>query len=168
MPNWCSNNFTVYHKDPEMIKKFADALSAQELFTKLVPLPTENNEWDYNSALETWGTKWDATPGDVQIDEEGKSCSGWFETPWGPGILAYEKLSELGFEVDITFHEPGMCFAGRFTSPDEEYYVEYNFGDENWRDKIDDDEVLSLLEYEYENWLEWQEELAEEEDGSDK
>jgi hypothetical protein len=141
-----------------MIKKFADALSAHELFTKLVPLPTKDNEWDYNVALETWGTKWDATPGDVNIEEDGKSCSGWFETAWGPGILAYEKLSELGFDVDITFHEPGMCFAGRFTSPDEEYYVEYNFDDENWRDKIDDDEVLELLEYEYENWKEWQEE----------
>jgi hypothetical protein len=54
-----------------------------------------------------------------------------------------------------------MCFAGRFTSPDEEYYVEYNFEDENWRDKIDDDEVLSLLEYEHENWLEWKREEEE-------
>ena len=162
MPNWCSNNFTVYHKDPEMIKKFADALNAHELFQTFVPL--SSGEWDYGTALEEWGTKWDATVGDVDIEEGGKSCCGWFDTAWGPGIRAYEKLSELGFEVDITFHEPGMCFAGRFTSPDEEYYVEYDFEDENWRDKIDDDEVMYLLDSEYENWKDWQEEIKKEQE----
>jgi hypothetical protein len=162
MPNWCSNNFTVSHEDPEMIKKFVDALNAHELFQTFIPL--SSGEWDYNTALEEWGTKWDATVGDVDIEEGGKSCCGWFDTAWGPGIRAYEKLSELGFEVDITFHEPGMCFAGRFTSPDEEYYVEYDFEDENWRDKIDDEQVMYLLDSEYENWKDWQEELKKEQE----
>lgn len=159
MPNWCSNYFTVTHEDPEMIKKFADALSAGELFQTFAPL--SSGEWQYDTALQEWGTKWDATVGDVYIEEEGKSCSGWFETAWGPGIFAYEKLSDAGFNVDITFHEPGMCFAGRYTTDDDEYYVEYNFEDENWRDNIKDDEVLSVLEGEYENWKEWQDEEAQ-------
>ncbi len=153
MPNWCSNNFTVSHEDPAMITKFADALKAGELFQTFVPL--SSGEWDYSTALDEWGTKWDVTYGDVYSENEGNSCSGWFDTAWGPGIRAYEKLSELGFKVDITYHEPGMCFAGRFTSPDEEYYVEYNFKNENWRDEINDDEVMYLLESEYESWLEW-------------
>lgn len=165
MPNWCQNNFTVSHKDAEMITKFAEALKAGELFQTLVPL--SSTDWDYSIAIEEWGTKWDATCGDVNIDPDGKSCSGWFETAWGPGIRAYEKLSELGFDVDVTYHEPGMCFAGRFTSPDEDYCVEYNFENENWRDEIEDEEVLDFLEYEYESWLEWRQELDEEEDGSD-
>ena len=159
MPNWCSNYFTVSHEDPEMIKKFADALNAGELFQTFVPL--SSGEWDYTTALEEWGTKWDVSAGDVQIENEGKTCTGWFDSAWGPGILAYEKISYLGFDIDVTYHEPGMCFAGRFTSPDEEYYVEYNFEDENWRDKISDDEVLSLLEGEYDSWLMWREEEKE-------
>ena len=153
MPNWCQNNFSVSHEDPAMITKFAEELKAGNLFHTFVPL--SSGEWDYSTALDEWGTKWDVTYGDVYVDGDGKSCSGWFETAWGPGIRAYEKLSELGFEVDVTYHEPGMCFAGRFTSPDEVYYVEYRFDNENWREEIKDDDVLALLESEYESWLEW-------------
>ena len=156
MPNWCSNSFTVLHEDPSMITKFADALRAECLFQTFVPL--SSGEWDYNTALEEWGTKWDPSCGDVNIDEDGKSCYGWFDTAWSPAIQAYEKLSELGFDVDVIYHEPGMCFAGRFTSPDEDYCIEYNFENENWRDEIDDREVLDLLESEYESWKEWQQE----------
>jgi hypothetical protein len=164
MPNWCNNNFTVHHEDPAMLIKFQEALKAGELFQTFVPL--SSGEWDYDTALTEWGTKWEPNGGDCEIDADGRFCNGWFDTAWGPGIRAYEKMSELGFEIDIVFHEPGMCFAGRFTSPDEEYYVEYNFANENWRDDVDDDQVLELLEYEYESWLEWNEENKEE-DGSE-
>jgi hypothetical protein len=139
-----------------MITKFAEAVREGNLFETFIPLST--GEWDYSVAINEWGTKWDVTEGDANIDPDGKSCYGWFETAWGPGIIAYEKLSELGFDVDITYHESGMCFAGRFTSPDEDYCVEYNFENENWRDEIDDDEVRELLENEYEAWLEWKNE----------
>lgn len=156
MPNWCANHYTVSHEDPAMIIKFAEAVREGTLFETFVPL--SSGEWDYSVAINEWGTKWDVTEGDANIDPDGKSCYGWFETAWGPGIIAYEKLSELGFNVDVTYHEPGMCFAGRFTSPDEDYCVEYNFENENWRDEIDDDEVRELLENEYEAWLEWKNE----------
>jgi hypothetical protein len=159
MPNWCQNTFTVSHEDAAMITKFAETVRAGTLFETFVPL--SSGEWDYSTAVDEWGTKWDITAGDVNIESDGKTCTGWFETAWGPGINAYEKLSDLGFDVDITYLETGMCFAGRFTSPDEDYCVEYNFEDENWRDKIDDDEVLEMLESEYESWKEWQEEEAE-------
>jgi hypothetical protein len=157
MPNWCSNSFTVSHEDPAMITKFAEALTECQLFTKLVPLPTKDGEWDYGVALETWGTKWDASVGDLEVEPDGKSCYGWFDTAWGPAIQAYEKLTEAGFDVDVRYHEPGMCFAGRYTSADGEYTVEYNFENENWRDDIDDAEVLDLLEWEYDSWKDWQE-----------
>jgi hypothetical protein len=159
MPNWCQNTFTVSHEDAAMITKFAETVRAGTLFETFVPL--SSGEWDYSTAVDEWGTKWDITAGDVNIESDGKTCTGWFETAWGPGINAYEKLSDLGFDIDITYLETGMCFAGRFTSPDEDYCVEYNFEDENWRDKIDDDEVLEMLESEYESWKEWQEEEAE-------
>jgi len=156
MPNWCSNNFTVSHEDPAMITKFAEALKAHELFQTFVPL--SSGEWDYNTALEEWGTKWDATYGDIEISEDGKSCSGWFETAWGPGILAYEKIGlDHNFDIDIVYHEPGMCFAGRYTVETDDTCYEYNFENENWRDDIDDPNVLELLEGEYENWKDWQE-----------
>jgi hypothetical protein len=47
-----------------------------------------------------------------------------------------------------------MCFAGRYNE-DGDYCVEYDFGNENWRNSVEDDIVLDLLEDEYENYLAW-------------
>ena len=95
--------------------------------------------------------------GDVEVDEENKSCTGWFQTAWSPAIVAYERLTDLGFDLDILYHESGMGFAGRFLDG-EDLYFEYNFSDPKWREKITDEEVLDFLEQEYLNWLDWQEE----------
>ena len=163
MPNWCSNSFDVSHQDPAMIAKFADAVKVGNLFETFIPL--SSGEWDYDTALIEWGTKWDITSGDVSISEDGKDASGWFDTAWGPGIRAYEKLEELGFELSVLYHESGMCFAGQYSQGDDDCY-EYDFGNENWRDDIPNDDVREFLEQEYEAWLEWNEENKEE-DGSE-
>ena len=99
MPNWCSNSFTVCHQDPEMIRKFARGVNDGNLFETLIPL--SSGEWDYNTAVEEWGTKWDISGGDVNVSEDGKSADGWFETAWSPAIAAYEKLEELGYVTTI-------------------------------------------------------------------
>lgn len=170
MPNWCDNSFSVSHEDPEMIRKFAEAVSNGKLFETFAPLATTDGEWDYGTAVDTWGTKWDVCDGSADVDIDGLSATGWFNTAWGPGIAAYRKMTELGFELDILYFEPGMCFAGRYTSDNDDDYYEYDFEDEDWRDGIDDDEVLERLEAEYESWKEWQEEdeefFGKEDDGS--
>ena len=155
MPNWCHNSFKVSHEDPVMVAKFAQAVREGNLFETFVPL--SSGEWNYNVACEEWGTKWDISGGDVEVDEDNKSCTGWFDTAWSPGIQAYEKLTDLGFDLDILYHESGMCFAGRFVDGEDNYF-EYDFNEENWIESITDKEVLFFLEYEYQNWLVWQEE----------
>jgi hypothetical protein len=152
----------VEHEDPEMIRKFADGVNNGDLFATLVPLSTK--EWDYGVAINEWGTKWDVTDGHADAIPGSTESSGFFNTAWGPGIEAYRRLTELGFKLDILYFEPGMCFAGRYTSEDDDYCVEYDFDDENWREGITDDEVLDRLEAEYESWLEWRQE--EETDGA--
>jgi len=137
-----------------MITKFAEAFKAGTLFETFVPL--SSGEWDYGTAVEEWGTKWDINGGDISVDPDGKSASGFFDTAWGPATEAYEKMYALGFDLDIIYHEPGMCFAGHFYDG-EDYCVEYNFEDEDWRDHIGDEDILDLLESEYESWKEWQE-----------
>mgnify|MGYP003348065269 CR=1 FL=1 len=148
MPNWCSNSFTVCHEDPEMIRKFARGVNEGNLFETLIPL--SSGEWDYNTAVEEWGTKWDISGGDVSISEDGKSADGWFETAWSPAIAAYEKLEDLGFELTVIYHEPGMCFAGEseivngeltnceFEYESEDYdRIAEHFGHEEW-DELDE------------------------------
>ena len=165
MPNWCENTFSVSHKDPEMMKKFADGVNNGNLFETLIPLSTP--EWDYGIAIETWGTKWDVCDGQADVDVDGLSATGWFNTAWGPGIEAYRKLTELGFVLDVLYFEPGMAFIGRYTSEDDDECYEYDFENEDWRDEIDDDEIIDRLESEYDAWKEWQDENEEEEDGSE-
>lgn len=87
------------------------------------------NWYDWNIA--NWGTKWDFTLDDVKrVDENTVRAS--FESAWAPPIEAYRKLTELGFEVDALFDEPGMVFCGSYSSQDGENTIEYaGFTSEN-------------------------------------
>lgn len=166
MPNWCSNYASFYHKDPEQIKKLVAAAKEDKLFETFVPFP--NGEWNYGWCIEEWGTKWDINNSDVQEDGD-NDANVSFDTAWGPPIAFYHKMTGLGFEVDATYHEEGMQFAGHYTSEDGDYSVEYDFNDPDWRENIEDEEVKDILEGVYESWKEWQEEFEdlEEEDGDD-
>jgi len=180
MPNWCHNNVSVSHADPEMMEKFHRGVTHGTLFATLVPMPEalngttspapETNEelirlygadnW-YTWNCDNWGTKWDVVDGDFTLQEDKLSGTGYFETAWSPPIQAYEKLSALGFEIDATYLEEGMAFAGRFRSDEGDESYEFDFSNENWREDISDAEVLELLESEYESWVQWQEEENE-------
>ena len=164
MPNWCMNSISVSHTDPEMMKKFHEGVKEGNLFETLVPLPTKDGEWEYGTAIEHWGTKWDVSNGDFYLEEDGLNGTGSFDTAWGPPIQAYEKLKDLGFDIGATYHEPGMCFAGEWTNETGDDCYEYDFDDEDWRDGIDSEEVLYMLESEYESWKEWQEEFSDDEE----
>jgi hypothetical protein len=153
MPNWCANSLTVSHSDPAMLDRFMTASAADNLFGEFVPLQ-ESGEWDYELAVQKWGTKWEAS--DANFNRDGDSVSGVFDTAWAPPIGFYQALVELGFEVDADYHEPGMTFAGVFTNEGETFY-DYDFSDKNWRDGIDHETILEMLEYEYESYLEYNE-----------
>jgi hypothetical protein len=57
-----------------------------------------------------------------------------------------------------------MGFAGHYTSENGDDSYEYDFSNENWRDDIHDEDVVDLLEGEYESYLEYQ----EDEDGEEE
>jgi hypothetical protein len=153
IPNWCANSLTVSHSDPAMLDRFMAAVAADNLFGEFVPLQ-ESGEWDYELAIKKWGTKWEAS--DPNFDRDGNTVSGSFSSAWAPPIEFYQALVELGFEVDANYHEPGMSFAGVFTNEGETFY-DYDFSDPNWRDEIDHEGILETLDYEYESYLEYNE-----------
>ena len=168
MPNWCMNNVTVSHEDPEMMLKFKAAFEADKLFETMAPLSTKDGQWDYGTAVDEWGTKWHTIGGDFSLDEGNKSGTGWFDTAWSPPIGFYETLAEQGFEINATYMETGMGFAGSWSNDDGDDCYNYDFSDPDWRDDIDNGEVVDMLESEYEAWLEWQEDEEEEDDGTDE
>jgi hypothetical protein len=159
MPNWCSNTINISHENPEQIAKFAKAMEDGNLFQTFVPL--SSGEWDYGTAVEEWGTKWDVNGGDFNIGDPTTEGFGFFDTAWGPPIAFYEALEKLGFQIHATYHESGLAFIGQWSNEDGDECFEYDFEDEDWRDGIPED-LVDELEFEYECWLESQEENEEE------
>lgn len=106
---------------------------------------TPIGEWDYNKAIEHWGTKWDAEPVGLSlenVDENTSSISGAMDTAWGPPIQAFKSYAEQNEDVDIyvKYYEPGMCFVGEFAYEEDNYY-EYDPDDLSSLDEIPEDLV---------------------------
>jgi hypothetical protein len=159
MPNFCFNSATFSHEDPDKVAALAKAFSEGNPFMTFMPPP--GGEWDYGWCSENWGTKWDVEAGDA-IEIEDGTFSVWFDSAWAPPIGFYSHLVNEGWNVDATYHESGMCFAGHFEDGSD-YYVEYDFSLEDWRDGIEDSEVLEILEQEYDSYILWKEEEEQEE-----
>ncbi len=70
----------------------------------------------YDFCVNYWGTKWDVDPydpSDVKVDEYGVLEFG-FDSAWAPPVGIYDKLVEMGYEVEATYYEPGMAYVGRW------------------------------------------------------
>jgi hypothetical protein len=184
MPNWCNNGITIRHKDPQMIDrviKGKDGLLMEFLPTPQALLDTvagylgedkqaaheaqqaENikqyghKDWyDWNVA--NWGTKWDFNFDSIdRIDDN--TVQGSFDSAWSPPIGAYEKLLELGFEIEAYYYEPGMAFVGKWDNGYDECYELGGYDSKTVREAIGEelDDYFCISE----NMAEWEEENEE-------
>ena len=183
MPNWCNNTIELAHEDPAMIERAAKAFADGTLLNEFVPLPAELKDttspvpevsptteeliekygaadW-YSWCVSNWGTKWDISPYEGGIQEDGR-FSGSFDTAWGPATAAYEKLEELGFSVRAMYYEPGMAFAGIYEDGFDDYYDYGDMKSDEVADALpsDLDEAFCISE----SMSEWEEENEEDED----
>jgi len=120
MPNWCYNNVDITaatDEQKDLLDRVSRAEAADGFFAMFRPI----GEWDYNVALEKWGTKWDVEVMDVDFD--GTTLSTSFDSAWSPPVALYEYLVEQGFEVSANYYEPGMDYAGEWTDGDD-FYLE--------------------------------------------
>ena len=125
MPNWCNNQMTISHSNPEMMAKAIKAWNEGNFLKTLVPPPDGLDGADlYNWKVANWGTKWDiGYCGDLdnKIAEKDLDnnvpldfCVG-FDSAWSPPVNAYETLHTMGFDIEAYWCESGMCFAGEFS-----------------------------------------------------
>ncbi len=167
MPNWCNNTLTLTHVEPSMIERAKRAFQDDKLLNEFIPVPSELLKGDgwYDYRVNNWGTKWDVGLGQGQINMDKEHTLGVsFFSAWSPPIAAYEKLSDLGFEIEATYYEPGMMFCGYWdNSNDELYQIEGNadWVRENIPTLIDYNEHISE---EMENYDEWRTEIETEDD----
>jgi hypothetical protein len=128
-----------------------DAQTAAEGKFGLLEAMAPIGNWDYGTAVDTWGTKWDVSDEGLEIIEHGNGTAeitGWFDSAWAPPIGAYEKFTEANEDCEITasYYEQGMDFAGfwhgmeehlddlheEYEQPEDERSDLYNRLDEEW------------------------------------
>ena len=125
MPNWCENRVEIY-AEPEHIKEFVETFMPKGYldFYKIVPLGLGDDEegnpvWNYTTAVDKWGTKWQLCEDDCDghsVDED--RISAYFETAWSPPEGIYNAIDnwfaerDADYSISWFYDEPGMQFAG--------------------------------------------------------
>ena len=190
MPNWCNNSVVLKHEDPAMIERARKAFNGEGLLQEFIPVPKELTEtvsgfvgedkqaeheaqqaanikkygyanW-YDFCVNEWGTKWEiGADGNPAQDIPGGLMLG-FESAWSPPIAAYEKLLEMGFEIEAMYYEPGMAFAGIWDNGRDDYYEYGGMDSEQIAKELpaELDEAFGISE----SVAEWEEENKEEEE----
>lgn len=162
MPNWCYNSVELENSDKseidvleqELQKVNEEGRSLAEPFNHLRPRPEdqEDNWYDWNCTH--WGTKWDANIIEWErLDDN--MIRLYVETAWSPPVALYEYLTEQGWKVEALYHEPGMQFAGNYSSDFGEEYGEYDIADLESIEALPEDVIeFAGLREEHENWIE--------------
>ena len=175
MPNWCNNSFELVGPK-EKIREFESFLeqnNGKDWFDFFLPCPQElkdvgnvsfheegnktliekygHGDW-YSWSVENWGCKWNCDANDWTVedyDEENLSIRFWFDSPWGPPIALYEKISEMEeLTVFGNYHEEGMAFVGKFEygSNDSYEYSDVESLDDIPEDIVDEWNLREMLE----------------------
>ena len=127
MPNWCSNVLKITFADEDQQDSFMNKVDRvkkkkEGLFSQFIPMPKELEETDgwYQWCLDNWGTKWDVDHNDLRVKEKRGSVKLSFDTAWGPPEEFYHWLqANLHLQFEAFYFEPGMDFAGMYTSTGE-------------------------------------------------
>ena len=122
MPNWCQNVAYINHEDKKLVEDFKAKIDEdkEKIFEHFLPNPT--GEWDYAWSCENWGCKWDASPYEYYINEDGALYLS-FDTAWGPPVVFYEYLYQEGYDVEAFYNEEGMAFCGWFIDGEDNQYA---------------------------------------------
>ena len=154
MPNWCDNVVTLRNSDKSKIDALDAALSDKEnqsLLNHLRPNPA--GEWQYDWSITNWGTKWEADIIDWERTGENEIWVS-FNSAWSPPTTIYEYLIEEGWDLEAMYHEPGMCYAGMYTTDGGDDYYEYDVTDPNFTEDMPNDLVeFAGLEDSHREWL---------------
>lgn len=119
MPNHTDNRVILSHDDSQQIDNIYNVMNTDdtELCNYLVPEPRDDageptSGW-YDWRLEHWGTKWDIYNATCdRMDANTLVLS--FDTAWSPPIPIYDKLVDMGFEVNARYLDEGWLYVGEY------------------------------------------------------
>ena len=115
MPNWCDNHIHI-EGPAEELKKLQQGFKDKGMLETLCPI----GEWDYNLAVNTWGTKWEISDDEVEYfefeydGEDWAHLTGNFQSAWSPPTDALQSFldNNTDFSAELMYYEPSMDFAG--------------------------------------------------------
>ena len=175
MPNWCYNRLEVRGPTRAIHDVFDPTIANEnDFFNVIKPRPADEEDNWYNWSIDNWGTKWDVSPEQLEIedDDDGMSTvSTNFDSAWSPPIAIAEHLHELGFEVRLYYYEPGVAFAGVWEDGSDDCYELGHMTSDEVVDELphDLDEMFGISDekrmWEEENqdeFVEWYEDGVEE------
>jgi len=151
MPNWCNNTITIQGPTETVKTLWEDATQeGSGLLNAIKPLPeilkdttsptpkdldtvqrnamiaqTGHDNW-YDWCVSNWGCKWDVDTEGLEYTDNGDgtaSIAGWFDSPWGPPIEAYNAfLDDMdNCSLEAFYEEGGMDFAGHYDNGADDY-----------------------------------------------
>ena len=128
MPNHTDNRVILSHDDSQMIDDIYNVMNTEdtELCNHLIPMPKELEDttspsdtpnW-YDWRLDNWGTKWDVYEAHcTRIDANTLNLN--FYTAWSPPIPVFDKLVDMGFEINARYLDEGWGYIGEYTDGDD-------------------------------------------------
>ena len=114
MPNWCSNHIIIEGPKDKVGAIWSKATDESDdgLLGALHPI----GEWNYHTAIDQWGTKWDInmTDANLEISEDGTTIEGYFESAWSPPLTAimHYEMANPDVEIHCKYYEPANDFIG--------------------------------------------------------
>ena len=190
MPNWCNNTITITGNTESIKDLWESAQKTGGLLSAVRPLPeilegttaptpadidpeqqktmiaqTGYDNW-YDWQVANWGTKWDVDLEGLEYVDNGDGTayiSGWFDSAWAPPITAYEQLAD-DFDscvIEASYYEPGMDFAGFWSSEDGDEFCEDLHGEYN-KPEDEQSDLYKRLDEEFDlshQFAEWDEEV---------
>ena len=119
MPNHTDNRVILSHDDSQMIDNIYNVMNTEdtELCHYLIPEPRDDeNEptagW-YDWRIENWGTKWDVYNATCDRMDANTLVLNFY-TAWSPPIPIYDKLVDMGFEVNARYLDEGWMYIGEY------------------------------------------------------
>ena len=143
MPNWCNNTITI-QGPTDTLKPLWDEAQSTGLLNAIKPMPkmledttsptpTDKvqpvvdgyDNW-YDWRVANWGCKWDVDVDGLEYVDNGDgtaSIAGWFDSPWGPPIEAYNTFCDdmANCSLEAFYEEGGMDFAGHYDNGADDY-----------------------------------------------
>ena len=147
MPNHTDNRVILSHDDSKMIDDIYNVMNTDdtELCNHLIPEPRDDtgeptSGW-YDWRLDNWGTKWDIYDANcTRMDANTLVLS--FLSAWSPPIPVFDKLVDMGFEVNARYLDEGWMYIGEYDNS-EDWMTDNVEGVVDTRPELDDEFGIS-------------------------